>query len=222
MTKELLGKKIAQKVKDNEVIGVGTGSTVTAALVEIGKRIKAENLNISVVTSSEQSAWMCEEIGAKVLYSSYTKDIPWGFDGTDAIDDKLNIIKGRGAAMLGEKILAAKCKEFIILADESKYTDDVASKAPIPVEVIPQAYSVAKKGLEELGAKVVLREAKAKYGPVITEKGNLVLDANFKDITPELEDNIKKIVGVVESGLFLSHVTSALVSFGNEIKEFKK
>jgi ribose 5-phosphate isomerase A len=114
--------------------------------------------------------------------------------------------------MLQEKILAVRCKHYVVIIDESKLTDNIGGLAAVPVEVIPEALSVAEQGLLRAGAaSVTLRKALAKHGPVITEAGNLVLDAQFDDVPDELENRIKCIVGVVESGLFLSQAHELLI-----------
>lgn len=211
--KEIVGKEIASRVKSGDVIGVGTGTTVDAALSAIGERVRKEKLNISVVPTSYQSAWRCEEIGLTVLYPGFKGELSWGFDGADAVDRKLRVIKGKGGAMLKEKILAAKCRHYVIIADTSKVTDDICGKCRIPVETIPEALSVTWKGLERLGAsELVIRQGVAKHGPVITEAGNLILDVKFSKLTDTLEKDINGIVGVVENGLFLSWAHEILVA----------
>lgn len=210
--KEQVGKEIAARANSGEVIGVGTGSTVDAAICALAGRVRDDGLNIQIVPTSLQTAWACEEAGLTVLYPGYRGEIRWGFDGADAVNSKRQVIKGAGAAMLQEKILAARCKDYIIVVDESKVVDDIATKCAVPVEVIPEAISIVEKGLAECGASEVnLRIAKSKHGPVITEGGNLVLDAHFAEIGESLENDIASIVGAVESGLFLNYATEVLV-----------
>ena len=217
--KEIVAAELAKRIKDGDRIGVGTGTTVDAALVKIGERIKAEDLNVQVVPTSLQSAWKCHEIGLTVLYPAYNDMLSWGFDGADAVDKNLWLIKGKGGAMLQEKILAARCKKFIIIVDESKVVDDLAGSCPIPVEVIPEALCVAKKGLHELGAKeIVMRPATGKHGPIITEAGNIILDVKFSAIKSELEKQIKSVVGVVESGLFMGYAHEVIVASAGGLK----
>lgn len=217
--KELVAAELAKRVKDGDKIGVGTGSTVDAALTKIGERIKRENLNVQVVPTSLQSAWHCHEIGLTVLYPAYNGKLSWGFDGADAVDSNLWLIKGKGGAMLQEKILAARCEKFIIIVDESKIFDKLENACAIPVEVVPEAISVATAGLQKLGAaEVVLRPAGGKHGPVITEAGNIILDAKFSTISESLEKDIKSLVGVVESGLFIGFADEVLVAGKKTVK----
>lgn len=202
--KERVGKEIAALVRDGDVIGVGTGSTVDAALEVLKGRIKDENLSFSVVTTSYQSAWRCSEIGITVLDSGYRGAIAWGFDGADAVDTQLRAVKGKGAAMLEEKIVAARCNKYYLIVDDSKCAEDICARCAVPVEVIPSARLVVEDRVRALGAaEVSLRDAApGKHGPVITERGNIILDARFPSFRPGLEHEIKSIVGVVENGLF--------------------
>ncbi len=202
--KEIVGKEIAELVNDGDIIGVGTGSTVDAALEALTKRLQTEKISVKVVTTSYQSAWRCEEIGLTVLNGSFRGALSWGFDGADAVDSELRAIKGKGAAMLEEKLVAARCKKYYLIVDESKVAPDICAHCSVPVEVIPSARGIVEEGLKSLGAdQIELRNAiTTKYGPVITERGNIIIDAKFPAFRPGLEREIKSLVGVVENGLF--------------------
>ena len=212
--KLLVGQEIAKKVTNNSIIGVGTGSTVDAAIKAIAARIKAEKLSVQIVPTSYQSAWSCTDAGLTVLSPTYAHEIAWGFDGADAVDQKGNAIKGKGAAMLEEKVLARKCKEYFLIVDDSKMADDICKTCAIPVEVLPSAYGLVRSGLTLLGAtEIVLRDAKpGKHGPVITERGNIILDALFPAFYLGLENKIKSITGVIDSGLFEGCANKVLIA----------
>jgi ribose 5-phosphate isomerase A len=124
------------------------------------------------------------------------------------------MIKGNGAAMLSEKIIAKRAGDrLLIIVSEDKIVERLGKKFPLPVEVIPQALELVQAGLKALGAtEIVIRQGNSKYGPTITEHNNLILDAKFADIKPELEAQIKSITGVVESGLFVNATKEILVS----------
>lgn len=213
MTKELVAAELARRVKSGETIGVGTGSTVEIAVKLIGERVKKEGLRVLAVPTSLQTAWQCEQLGIQVTYAGYCGDIAWGFDGADAVHpEHLWLIKGKGGALLQEKILAARCRQFVVIVDESKFLSNFADCA-IPVEVVPEARSVAERGLKKLGAvDIVTRTGSGKHGPIITEAGNVILDAKFSSISSELERELKAIVGVVESGLFIDYASEVLVA----------
>lgn len=218
--KERLAQELARRVVDGEIIGVGTGTTVDATLTAIGQRIRAEGLRVSAITTSLQSAWKCAEAGVQVLSAAVDCRPAWGFDGADAVDAALRAIKGKGGAMLMEKVIAARCPKFILAIDESKFVSDLAAAAAVPVEVLPEACGLAQRELEKLGAvSVTLRPAgTGKHGPVITEAGNIVLDAQFKAISADLESKIKQIVGVVDSGLFIGYAHEVLIGSASGIK----
>lgn len=217
--REQLGREIASRVHDGDVIGVGTGTTVDVAINAIGERIKKEKLRVSCLTTSYESAWFCTQIGITVLDNSYSEMLAWGFDGADAIDSKLRAIKGKGGALLPEKILACRCKEFVIIVDEKKCTENIAAKSIIPVEIIPSAVSIVEPKLRSLGAtEITVRKSPGKRGPVITDHGNILLDVQFPSIPDSLEEDIKKITGVVESGLFLTQVSEVLIAYPDRVE----
>jgi ribose 5-phosphate isomerase A len=219
--KEIVGREIAARVTNGDVIGVGTGSTVDAALTEIGRKVKSEGLSVSVVPSSYQSAWRCQELGFSVLYPGYCGELSWGFDGADQVTKERWAIKGKGGALLQEKILAARCRKFTIIVDESKVVPVLGVGCPIPVEVIPEALAVVEQRLASLGATAfTLRSGSGKHGPTITERGNLILDAQFSSIGATLERDIKSIVGVVESGLFIGYAAEVLVAGASGVERF--
>ena len=210
--KEKVAAEIASRVKSGEVLGVGTGSTVDLALIALGERIKNEKLQIGAVPTSYESAWRCAELGIQVLSPLYRGELSWGFDGADEVDPEFTLIKGRGGALLKEKIVAAKCKRFVVIVDDSKMVKKLGEKFPLPIEVIPDARELVERGLVQLGAtQIVLREGGKKHGPVITEAGNILLDVTFSSLDASFEKRIKSLVGVVESGLFVGYADEVLV-----------
>jgi len=211
--KEIVAQEIAKRVKSGDVIGVGTGTTVDAALTAIGQRVRSEGIHVSVVPTSYQSAWRCQELGLTVIYPGYRGHLSWGFDGADQVTKSRWAIKGKGGAMLQEKILAKRCKSFTLIVDQSKVVDSLGVGCPIPVEVIPSALALVEEGLRSLGAgEVTIRSGTGKHGPVITEAGNIILDAAFSKVGDKLERDIKSIVGVVDSGLFIGYASEVLVA----------
>jgi ribose 5-phosphate isomerase A len=221
MMKEIVAQEIAKRIHDGDIIGVGTGTTVDAALVAMGKRIAQEGLRVSVVPTSYQSAWRCQEIGLSVLHPAYDGYLSWGFDGADQVTRDRWAIKGKGAAMLQEKLVAQRCKAFTIIVDETKVVPLLGVGCPVPVEVIPEAKRLAEDGLRRLGAlELSIRTGSGKHGPVITEKGNIIFDATFGQIEAGLEREIKSLAGVVESGLFIGYVSEVLVADSKGVSSF--
>ncbi len=212
--KELLGKEIAKKINKNCIIGIGTGSTVECAIRELSKKMKKEKLKIEVVSTSLSTTRLCDSLGFKVLSDIVPAKIDFAFDGADAVDNKKRAIKGRGGAMLREKILASSAKEYYLIVDESKYVKNIAQKSFVPIEVHPLAINTVLKTLKENFdiKSLSLRMAEKKYGEIITESGNLILDVYFNKIVDSLEDKINLIPGVIENGIFTRFATNILVA----------
>lgn len=210
--KERVAAEIAAKVNNGEVVGVGSGSTVYLALVAIAERIKREKLEILVIPASLEISMTCSQLQVpQTNLMSHKPD--WLFDGADEVDPNHNLIKGRGGAMYKEKLLICSSSKNYIIVDESKFVDKLGSKFPIPIEVFPMSILYVEQELKALGAKEIkLRMAKGKDGPIITENGNLILDAHFEEINLDLEDKIKSITGVLDSGLFINYDVEILVS----------
>lgn len=212
--KELLGQEIAKRLINNSVIGIGTGSTVECAIREIAKRVKEENLKINVVSTSISTTRLCESLGLTVLSDTVPKEIDFSFDGADAVDSKKRAIKGKGGAMLREKILASATKNYVIIADESKYAENIASKALVPIEVNPLAIrSVERILTSNFNIKnLSLRMAEKKFGEIITEFGNVIFDAEFENINSDTEKELNNIPGVIENGIFTHFASEILIS----------
>ena len=185
---------IKPHLDDNSIVGVGTGSTANCfidALAEI------KHLFDGAVASSEASAERLRKHGIPVYDLNSVDGIEFYIDGADEINDRLDMIKGGGAALTREKIVAAVSKQFICVADESKLVPMLGT-FPLPVEVIPMARSHVARELVKLGGDPVWREG------VITDNGGQILDVhNMKIQSPMvLEGEINQITGVITNGLF--------------------
>ncbi len=217
--KEKVAEEIARIIENDQVIGVGTGTTVDAAVDAIARRISADKLRIRAVPTSYQSAWRCENAGMTVMYPGYAGEIAIAFDGADAIDEQGLVVKGIGGAMLKEKILAARARQYFIIAVESKLMKTIGNGVPIPIEVVPDARFLVERALTNMNATSVrLRTGSGKHGPVVTEAGNIILDAEFAHLTAEHESRLKSITGVVETGIFAGYADSILVATKEGIK----
>jgi ribose 5-phosphate isomerase A len=204
--KKKAAEAAVKHVKDGFVVGLGSGSTAAYAIEALGERIKRENLSVLGVPTSYQAFLLAVKNGIAVTTLEEHDVIDVTIDGADQIDPKLNLIKGMGAALAREKIVASASKQNVIIADESKKVKVLGeNNQPVPVEVLPFAIAVVKRRIEAAGGKPSLREGKGKVGPVITDNGNVVIDANFGVISnaAELELKLKTIPGVVETGLFI-------------------
>ena len=203
--KQKVADKIASMVKDGDIIGVGSGSTAYLALLKIADRIRTEQLHIHAIPTSQDIKMACAKLG--IPLTSLLEHKPnWTFDGADEIDPNHNMIKGRGGAMFKEKLLISSSPQTFIIADPSKMVSKLGSRFPVPVEIFPDALIHADQALRSLSpVDIKLRMAQGKDGPIITENGNLILDVWFNNIPDNLENAIKSISGVIESGLFMHY-----------------
>lgn len=208
--KKVLAKKIASKVKNGDVIGMGSGSTSLVAIREIAKKTLAEQLHIIAIPTSQEVTVACSVLGIQVSTLAAVKP-DWCFDGADEVDPESNLIKGRGGAMFAEKLVLASCEKGYILVDGSKRVTQLGEKFPIPIEVDPRAIHLVETRLGDIGAhETLLRAAGGKDGPVITEAGNYILDVRFPTIAANLENELAAIPGVIESGLFIDYPVEVL------------
>ena len=190
-------------VHDDEVLGVGTGSTVNFFI----DALAARKLRIrGAVSSSESSTARLKQHGIEVLDLNAAGDLDLYVDGADEADPQLRLIKGGGAALTREKIVAAVSRRFVCIADDSKLVD-VLGRFPLPVEVIPMARSYVARELVRLGGHPVWREG------VVTDNGNQILDVHGLKITDPvgLEQTINQIAGVVTVGLFARRPADVLL-----------
>jgi ribose 5-phosphate isomerase A len=193
-------------VKDGFVVGLGSGSTATYAIEEMGKRVKNEELRILGVPTSYQAFNLAVKCGIPITTLEEHPRLDITIDGADQIDKKLNLIKGMGGALAREKVVASASKKLIIIADETKKVEVLGeNNHPVPMEVLPFAVPLVMHKISEIGGKPLLREGKGKVGPIITDNGNTLIDAFFGLIhkPAELEQKLKKIPGIVETGLFI-------------------
>lgn len=189
----------------NSIVGVGTGSTVNHFIDALGE-IKEQIAG--AVSSSEQSTSRLKALGIPVLDLNSVAHFSVYIDGADEINPQRHMIKGGGAALTREKIVAAVAETFICIVDSSKQVE-VLGKFPLPVEVIPMASAYVSRELAKLGGKPVLREN------VITDNGNVIIDVHDLQITDPLatEQYINSIVGVVTNGIF-AHRAADIVLVG--------
>lgn len=197
-----------KKIFSGMKIGLGTGSTALPAVKRLADRIADGTLtDIEAVPTSFQTANYCQDLDIPVYslnHRSIGGHLDLTIDGADAIDPQNNLIKGGGAALLREKIVAYNSTNYAIVADASKIVPDVGTKFPLPVEIVAEARQSIITALERMGATCILREGVRKCGPVITDCGNQILDCLWRHpVDPaEMEDTINGIPGVVETGFF--------------------
>ena len=210
--KQKVADEIASRVKDGDILGVGSGSTVYVALLAIAKRIKEEGLKVKAIPTSIEISLFCAKLGIP-LTTLYEHKPDWLFDGADEVDPDKSLIKGRGGAMFKEKLLISSSPKSYIIVDDSKLVKKLGTNFPVPIEVFPTALLHVEEELKKIGvSELLLRPAKGKDGPIITENGNLILDARFHNIGKDMEQAIKSITGVIESGLFINYNVEILMA----------
>jgi ribose 5-phosphate isomerase A len=207
--KQASAERALDFVQDGSIVGVGTGSTVAYFIQGLG-RIK--HRIEGAVSSSEQSTKQLKELGIAVLDLNASGPLGLYVDGADECDPHNRLIKGGGAALTREKIIAAASTQFICIVDPSKLVP-VLGRFPVPVEVIPMARSHVAREIVKLGGQPIWREG------VVTDNGNWILDVHGWSITDpvKLENDLNAIVGVVCNGLFAARGADLVIT-GGEIR----
>lgn len=189
-------------VKDDYVIGLGSGRAATALVKSLSKLIKLKNYNIRGVPTSLQIKLTAEKGGIPLVEADQVEHIDIVFDGADQIDSQKYVIKGGGGALLRENILFSLAKKVVVMADKTKFVKNFTRT--VPVEIHPLARNSVTKSIKKLGGNAQIRSLDRGY-PFFTENGNIILDCDFGTIkNPKvLTEKIKQTAGVLESGIFL-------------------
>lgn len=213
--KEMVGIEAAGYVKDGMVVGLGTGSTAYYMIEELGRRVKEENLSIIGVPTSYASKKQAEALGIPVRTIDEVEAVDLTIDGADEISSDNHGIKGGGAALLFEKIVATYSKKVLWIVDESKMVNTLGA-FPLPVEVIPYGSQQVLRLFEKQGYRPVLR-LDEDGTPVKTDCHNYIIDLHLDTIAdPEaLAVTLDSTVGVVEHGLFLNMVHTIIIGKSN-------
>ena len=195
-------------IHDGMIVGIGSGSTVVFAVERIAQRVNEEGLNLICIPTSFHARQMILENNLVLGDLNRYPEIDVDIDGADEVDANLNLIKGGGACLTQEKIIATNSKKMVVVADFRKDSTTLGEnwKNGLPIEVISSAYVPIMKKLENFGAVPTLRMGKAKAGPVVSDNGNFIIDADFGLINDPgtLEQKLKLITGIVETGLFVN------------------
>lgn len=215
--KRRAGEAAAETVANGDIVGLGTGSTAAYALRAIGRRVDA-GLDVRGVPTSLKARALALEIGVPLTALEDVDRVDVAIDGADQVAG-LDLVKGGGAAHAREKIVATAADRFLVVVDATKLADVLDH--PIPVEVLPVARSAVGAALEALGATPTVREGTGKDGPVVTDNGNLVIDADFGtiDAPAELADRLSSVPGVVEHGLFVDTASTVYVGTADGVEK---
>ncbi|HKX10896.1 MAG TPA: ribose-5-phosphate isomerase RpiA [Stellaceae bacterium] len=209
-------------VEDGMIIGLGTGSTASFAVEALGRR-RREGLRFLAIATSERTAAQAAALGIPLTSFAEHRRIDLTIDGADEVErGSLNLIKGLGGALLREKIVAAASRRLAIVVDGAKLVDRLGARVPVPVEAVAFGLEATQVALEALGARVQLRTSPT-GDPFLTDGGNRILDCSFGPIADPavLEERIKRVVGVVESGLFVGRADLVFVADGNGVRRLE-
>ena len=213
--KQAVAEAAVEQIRDGMVLGLGSGSTAALMIQALGAKLRRGELNDIVgVTTSFQGEVLAAELGIPLKSLNAIDRIDLAIDGADEVDPSFQLIKGGGACHVQEKLVARRADRFVVVVDSTKLVDTLNLGFLLPVEVLPGAWRQVQGQLKEMGADAQLRMAVRKAGPVVTDQGNVVLDAKFVGgiINPAaLEKEINNLPGVLENGLFVDITDQVLV-----------
>jgi ribose 5-phosphate isomerase A len=213
--KRLAGIRAADMVEDGSIVGLGTGSTVFHAFGRLSERI-GEGLEITGIPTSFQAAARARAAGIRLATLDDHPEVSITIDGADQVDCERRLIKGRGGALTREKCIAAASKRILIVVDPTKTVEQL--EGMVPLEVIPFGLGPVVLRISEMGAYPLVREGSGKDGPVITDNGNMIVDAHFGRIEDPvcLEETLEKIAGVLACGLFTGFTGETTIIVGEK------
>ncbi len=215
--KKIAAEKATEEIRDGMVVGLGTGSTVYYALLKIGTMVR-NGLNIIGIPTSSGTEKIAQEQDIPLSTLAAHPTIALTIDGADEVDEYLNLIKGGGAALVREKIIANASKRIVIVVDESKVSRILGTSFALPVEIVQFGWEATKRVVDTVCGQSKLRGDI--HNPLITDNGNYILDCHFDGITdPEkVELQLNNIPGVVENGIFVNRADRVIIGTMNGIE----
>jgi ribose 5-phosphate isomerase A len=204
--KRAAAERALELVRPGMIVGLGTGSTARYFIDGLGRRVR-EGLTVKAVVTSVESRTLAEAAGIPIV-ERIDGGLDLAVDGADEIDPAVNCIKGRGGALLREKIVAHASRRFVLVADESKLVGRLGRGA-VPVEILPFLWEATRRSIESLGGRPELRRAAGE--PFRTDNGNLILDTSFGVVDAGLGLALHGIPGVIEHGLFFAMAKAAII-----------
>lgn len=223
--KQQAADQAVAQLRSGMAVGLGTGSTACYAVESIGRRLREGTLrDIVGIPTSERTAEQARGEGIPLTTFEAHPVLDVTIDGADEVSPELNLVKGLGGALLREKIVASASRRLVIIVDETKLVKKLGTKAPLPVEVVPFGWEGLPGKIKKLGAEPVLR--KNKDGEIfVTDGKHYILDCRWPDGIGDAEKTgreLKQIVGVVETGLFINMASEVIVAGSGGIKVLKR
>jgi ribose 5-phosphate isomerase A len=215
--KRLAGVAAAKLVADGMVCGMGTGSTARFFIEEVGRRMREEGLRVTAVPTSFQTRILCQQQNIPLRDAQDCWRMDLAVDGADEVDPNLNVTKGGGAAHTMEKLVASMASQFVVIVDESKLVAKLGTTLDIPIEVIVPAIGYVTNVVTRLGGQPRLRMGVNKDGPLVTDNGQLVIDAKFGPEVDlrQVDAHLHNTPGVLETGLFFDLAAKVLVGISD-------
>lgn len=210
--KRMAGEAAAALIENDMVVGLGSGSTAVYLVRALARRLKEGLRILGAVPSSNATAALATQLGIPLTDLDTYPELDIDIDGADEIDPRLALIKGGGGALLREKIVASAARRFVVIGDATKLVERLGLHMPLPIEIIPFAATPVRKKLESMGASVQVRSVADRV--FITDNGNMILDCSFPGGIADpvaISGRLERIVGVVETGLFLHMAERAVI-----------
>jgi ribose 5-phosphate isomerase A len=219
--KERVARQAARQVKDGMLVGLGTGSTANCFIEALARRKDEEGLRVTTVASSLVSTIKAQELGLPMVALEQVMRLDLYVDGADEVSPDMTLLKGQGADLVREKLLANVSEAFLVLVDKSKLVDRIGARFPIPIEVMPFAWRMVKRSIEAAGGEGDLRRNTNNDGFAVTAYGSLVLDMTFDPALDgqTLDDTLNRIPGVVEHGIFCGLAKAVFIGVEGQVQE---
>ena len=208
--KQIAAQEAVSRIKDGMVIGIGSGSTVNEMLRFLAKRIELEGIRVSGIPSSLKTERLAKELEIPLTTFAAHQKVDIAIDGTDEVDYNLHLIKGGGGSLVREKMVDMVADKFIVIADQSKMVKQLGNVA-VPVEIVPYGWQATEKRLEQIGCQTNLRYRNGEI--FVSDNQNYIIDCKFTEIKEpaRLHESIKRLVGVVETGIFTDMVHETII-----------
>ncbi|WP_042222157.1 ribose-5-phosphate isomerase RpiA [Oceanobacillus manasiensis] len=218
--KKIVAEEAVKEIKDGMTVGLGSGSTVYWMLQALGERVK-NGLEIVGVPTSQKTEKLAKELGIPLADFSSVDGIDLAIDGADEVDPHLHLLKGGGGSLVREKIVDILAKRLIIIVDETKVVDYLGTFS-LPVEVVPFGWETTRDRVAQLGCLPTIRKQDGEV--FVSDNDNYILDCDFESIQEpaELHEQLKGLVGVVETGLFINMADVVMIGHAGMVDVLTK
>lgn len=217
---EAVACKALEFIESGQVVGLGTGRAAAAFIRKLGAKVQG-GFAIRGIPTSQASEHLAREWGIPLTNFAETASIDVAVDGADEVDPDGNLIKGLGGALLREKVVASSSRKFVVLVGAEKKVAKLGDRGKLPVEVVPFAFDTCRRRILELGLETVVRGSEGQ--PLVTDNGNFILDCLTRgmECSEKLEEALRRIPGVVGTGLFLGMADVVLIGHPDYVEVFQ-